>query len=66
MYNIQGCLRTNDIDGIGDERHLAYFEMMGNRSLGDYFKKEAIERSVEFLCDYLHVSKDRIGATIFA
>ena len=49
LYNIQGCVRTNDIEDIGDERHLSYFEMMGNWSLGDYFKHESIEWSLAFL-----------------
>ncbi|MFA7285085.1 MAG: alanine--tRNA ligase-related protein [Candidatus Absconditabacterales bacterium] len=66
LYNIQKCIRTNDIDDIGDERHLSMFEMMGNWSLGDYFKKEAITRSIEFLIDVLHIDKSKLGATIFA
>lgn len=66
LYNIQKCIRTNDIDDIGDERHCSMFEMMGNRSLGDYFKKEAITRSIEFLVDVLKIDKKRLGATIFA
>ena len=66
LYNIQGCVRTNDIEDIGDERHLSYFDMMGNWSLGDYFKEDAITRSVEFLHNVLWVPKERIGATIFA
>ncbi len=66
LYNIQKCIRTNDIDDIGDERHLSMFEMMGNRSLGDYFKKEAITRSIEFLVDVLGIDKTKLGATIFA
>lgn len=66
LYNIQKCIRTNDIDDIGDERHLSMFEMMGNWSLGDYFKKEAITRSIEFLVDVLGIDKSKLGATIFA
>jgi alanyl-tRNA synthetase len=66
LYNIQWCVRTNDIEWIGDERHLSYFEMMGNRSLGDYFKDESIERSMHFLTDVLWLPRDKIGATIFA
>jgi len=65
LYNIQKCVRTNDIDEVWDERHLTFFEMMWNWSLGDYFKKEAINRSFEFLTEYLGISKDKLGATIF-
>ena len=66
LYNIQRCIRTNDIEGIGDERHLSMFEMMGNWSLGDYFKVEALTWTVEFLVDVLWIPKHRLGATIFA
>jgi alanyl-tRNA synthetase len=55
LFNIQKCVRTVDIDEVGDDTHLTMFEMMGNRSLGDYFKKESIQRSREFL-----TSKDRL------
>ncbi|USN57084.1 MAG: hypothetical protein H6766_01050 [Candidatus Peribacteria bacterium] len=65
LYNIQPCLRTNDIEDIGDERHLSMFEMMGNWSLGDYFKKEALTRSVEFLVDKLGLNKEFLGCSIF-
>jgi alanyl-tRNA synthetase len=57
LYNIQRCVRTNDIEDIGDERHLSLFEMMGNRSLGDYFKQESLERSYEFLTKIMSIDK---------
>ena len=65
LYNIQKCLRTNDIDEVGDERHLTLFEMMWNWSLWDYFKKEAIQWSREFLTDYLKIPLEKIGASVF-
>jgi alanyl-tRNA synthetase len=66
LYNIQACIRTPDIEDIGDERHLTCFEMMGNRSLGDYFKTDSITRSIEFLVKYAGIPLERLGATIFA
>ena len=68
LYNIQKCIRTNDIDDIGDERHFSMFEMMGNWSLGDYFKKESLEWTVEFLTspEYLWIDINKLGGTVFA
>jgi alanyl-tRNA synthetase len=65
LYNIQGCIRTPDMEDIGDERHLTYFEMMGNWSLGDYFKDESIAWSVDFLVK-LGIPLDKLWATVFA
>ena len=65
LYNIQKCVRTPDIDEIGDERHLTMFEMMWNWSLGDYFKKESITWSVEFLNKVCNIPLEKIWATIF-
>lgn len=65
VYNIQWCVRTVDIDEVGDTSHLTYFEMMGNRSLGDYFKKQSIDWSWELLTDVLKLDKDMLCATIF-
>lgn len=65
VYNIQKCVRTWDIEDVWDERHLTFFEMMWNWSLWDYFKKEAINWSYNFLTKYLKIEHDRIWATVF-
>ena len=65
LANVQNCIRTGDIDEVGDDVHLSFFEMLGNWSLGDYFKKEAIEMSFEFLVKVLEIPIERLGITVF-
>ena len=66
LVNVQRCIRTGDIDDVGDEFHLSFFEMLGNWSLGDYFKKEAIEMSFEFLTKELNIPMNKLAITCFA
>ena len=66
LCNVQGCVRTIDIDSVGDESHCTFFEMMGNWSLGDYFKKEKTAWSLELLTDVFGLEKSKICATVFA
>ncbi len=66
LTDFQKCVRTNDIDEVGDNRHLTYFEMLGNWSLGDYFKKESIAMSYEFLTKELGIPNEKISVTCFA
>lgn len=65
LCNVQGCVRTVDIDSVGDATHFTFFEMMGNWSLGDYFKKEKTRWSFELLTDVLGFDKDKICSTVF-
>ena len=68
LVDIQKCVRTGDIDDVGDDYHCTFFEMLGNWSLGDYFKKEKIAWSFEFLTSpkYLGINKDELAITVFA
>lgn len=65
LTGIQKCVRTDDIDEVGDDTHLTFFEMMGNWSLGDYFKRESISMSFDFLTSYLHIPAERLAVTVF-
>ncbi len=65
LCNVQKCIRTQDIEQVGDEFHLTFFEMLGNWSLGDYFKKEAIEYSFEFLTKILKIKKEKLAVSCF-
>lgn len=65
LTDVQKCFRTNDLDEIGDKTHHTFFEMLGNWSLGDYFKKEAITWSFELLTKYLEIPIERLAVTVF-
>ena len=66
LTDYQKCVRTVDIDEVGDNRHLTYFEMLGNWSLGDYFKEESIKMSYEFLTKELGIPVEKLSVTVFA
>ncbi len=66
LVDVQKCVRTDDIDEVGDPTHCTFFEMLGNWSLGDYFKAEAIQMSHEFLTQELGIEARRIMVTCFA
>jgi len=65
LVNVQKCIRTGDIEEVGDKSHHTFFEMLGNWSLGDYFKKQAIEMSLEYLTKVLKIQKQKINVTCF-
>ena len=65
LTDVQKCFRTNDLDSIGDTTHHTFFEMLGNWSLGDYFKKESISWSFEFLTKKLEIPVEKLAVTVF-
>lgn len=65
LCNVQGCVRTNDIDSVGDSSHATFFEMMGSWSLGDYFKEERCKWSYELFTNVLEIPRDRLATTCF-
>ena len=65
LCNVQGCVRTNDIDSVGDKSHVTFFEMMGSWSLGDYFKEERCKWSYELLTEVFGFDADHLAATVF-
>ena len=66
LCNVQGCVRTNDIDSVGDKSHCTFFEMMGSWSLGDYFKEDRCKWSFELLTEVFGFDADHLAATVFA
>jgi len=66
LCDYQKCIRTNDLDNIGDSYHHTFFEMLGNWSLGDYFKDEAISYSFEFLTEVLNIPVEKLAVTVYA
>lgn len=65
LVDYQKCLRTNDLDSVGDTTHHTFFEMLGNWSLGDYFKDESIKMSFEFLTSVLNIPVERLAVSVF-
>jgi len=67
LADVQKCIRTTDIDEVGDDTHCTFFEMLGNWSLGDYFKEESIKMSYELLTDpkWFGINKNHLAVTVF-
>lgn len=66
LVDYQKCVRTDDIDEVGDATHVTFFEMLGNWSLGDYFKDDAIRMSYDFLVNHLKLDPERLSVSVFA
>ena len=66
LCNVQGCVRTNDIDSVGDKSHATFFEMMGSWSLGDYFKEERCKWSYDLFTKVFEIPRERLATTCFA
>lgn len=66
LVDFQKCVRTGDINDVGDANHLTFFEMLGNWSLGDYFKEESINFSYDFLTKVLRINPKNIAVTVFS
>ena len=66
LTNVQKCIRTCDIDEVGDDTHLIFFEMLGNWSLGDYYKESTVSLSFEFLTTVLNIPVERLAVTVFS
>ena len=65
LCNVQGCVRTNDIESVGDSSHVTFFEMMGSWSLGDYFKEDRTKWSYELLTEVFEIPAEKVAATVF-
>ena len=65
LTSVQKCFRTSDLESVGDETHLTFFEMLGNFSIGAYFKKDAINYALKFLTEDLKLDKNRFSVTVF-
>lgn len=65
LVDFQKCIRTDDIEEVGDDIHITFFEMLGNWSLGDYFKEDAIKMSYDFLVNWLRLDPGRLSVTVF-